>query len=151
MNDPHAKMAAGERVPRWEHFNHGADIGIRGVGPDLESAFEQAALALTAVICEPGEITPERTIRVDCTGDDDEFLLVNWIDSLVYEMATRGMLFGESRVSIRDNHLVAEVSGEPIDIPRHQPAVEVKGATLTALRVHRNDSGLWIAECVVDV
>ena len=33
---------------------------------------------------------------------------------------------------------------------RHQPAVEVKGATWTGLRVAR-EGGSWVAECVVDV
>jgi SHS2 domain-containing protein len=31
------------------------------------------------------------------------------------------------------------------------PAVEVKGATLTELKVSRNADGLWTAQCVVDV
>ena len=34
---------------------------------------------------------------------------------------------------------------------RHAPAVEVKGATFTELKVHRNEDGAWIAQCVVDV
>ena len=33
----------------WEHFAHGADIGVRGIGPTKEAAFEQIALALTGV------------------------------------------------------------------------------------------------------
>ena len=37
----------------WEHFSHEADIGIRGVGPTLATAFEQAAIAMTAVITDP--------------------------------------------------------------------------------------------------
>lgn len=35
---------------RWEHFPHGADIGVRGFGPTMAAAFEQAALAMTAVV-----------------------------------------------------------------------------------------------------
>jgi len=34
----------------WEHFSHDADIGVRGFGPSIEAAFEQAALAQTAVV-----------------------------------------------------------------------------------------------------
>ena len=34
----------------WEHFIHQADMGIRGRGASKEEAFEQAAVALTAVI-----------------------------------------------------------------------------------------------------
>lgn len=37
---------------RWEHFPHQADIGVRGMGATLAQAFEQAALALTAVIVD---------------------------------------------------------------------------------------------------
>ena len=43
---------------RWEHFHHESDIGIRGFGSTREKAFEQAALALTAVITEE-EISPD--------------------------------------------------------------------------------------------
>ncbi|MGD8842471.1 MAG: archease [Gammaproteobacteria bacterium] len=41
--------------------------------------------------------------------------------------------------------------GESIDTPRHQPAAEVKGATYTALSVHQDATGRWVAQCVVDV
>lgn len=108
-------------------------------------------MALTAVICDPNDIRWATTIRIECDGENDEFLLVNWIDALVYEMATRSMLFGRFRVQITDGHLSAEASGEPIDVGRHQPAVEIKGATLTALRVYRDRAGRQVAECVVDV
>lgn len=39
----------------WEHYSHEADIGIRGSADSLASAFEQAALALTAVIANPNK------------------------------------------------------------------------------------------------
>ena len=39
--------------PTWEHFPHQADMGVRGIGPTKEAAFEGAALVLTAVITDP--------------------------------------------------------------------------------------------------
>lgn len=36
----------------WTHFHHEADIGVRGTGHSPEEAFEQAAVALTAVITD---------------------------------------------------------------------------------------------------
>ncbi len=136
---------------RWEHFHHEADIGIRGIGPDLATALEQAALAMTAVICEPAHVSPTTEVELVCEGSDPEFLLVNWIDALVYAMAIRRMLFSDFRVVIDRLRLTARVRGEPIDIPRHQPAVEIKGATLTGLRVYRDAFGACVAECIVDV
>ena len=41
--------------------------------------------------------------------------------------------------------------GEPIDVERHAPACEPKGATYTALKVAADDKGLWSAGCIVDV
>jgi SHS2 domain-containing protein len=38
-----------------------------------------------------------------------------------------------------------------VDIGRHKPAVEVKGATYTQLKVARDEAGAWMAQCVVDV
>jgi len=54
-------------------------------------------------------------------------------------------------VAIQGGHLVARVWGEPVDVARHQPAVEIKGATMTELRVEEDSDGNWIAQCVVDV
>lgn len=63
-------------------------------------------------------------------------------------MATRQMLFSRFEVHIRSQHLHATVWGEAIDIARHQPAVEVKGATYTELLVKQDENGIWLAQCV---
>jgi tRNA nucleotidyltransferase (CCA-adding enzyme) len=136
---------------RWEHFAHEADIGVRGIGASKEQAFEQAAVALTAVILDPQELSAEEEVEVACEAPDDELLLVDWLNALVYQMATRRLLFGRFEVHIDGHRLRARAWGEPIDVARHRPAVEVKGATLTSLRVGRGAGGAWVAQCVVDV
>jgi SHS2 domain-containing protein len=135
----------------WEHFHHVADIGVRGEGADLREAFEQAALALTAVITEPGLVEPRVAVPIRCAAPDPELLLVDWLNALIYEMATRGMLFSRFRVAIEGQGLEATAWGEALDPKRHRPAVEVKGATYTELRVVQRGSGRWVAQCVVDV
>ena len=136
---------------RWEHFAHAADIGVRGIGATLEEAFEQAALALTAVVVDPEQVRLVTTVDISCEAPDDELLLVDWLNALVYEMATRHVLFGGFDVHLETSHLTAQAHGEPVDRARHEPAVEVKGATYTSLRVARAEDGGWVAQCVVDV
>lgn len=136
---------------RWELFEHGADIGVRGVGPTRNAAFEQAALALTGVITDPSTVRPATPVTIACTAPNDELLLVEWLNALTFEMATRRMLFGAFAVTITGTQLEATAYGEPVDRARHEPAVEVKGATCTALRVARLADREWLAECVVDV
>jgi SHS2 domain-containing protein len=128
-----------------------ADIGVRGIGATRESAFEQAAIALTAVVTDPACVEPREQVPIECEAPDDELLLAEWLNALVYEMSTRRMLFARFTVRIEDHRLRGSAWGEPASSARHQPAVEVKGATYTGLRVAREPSGAWVAQCVVDV
>ena len=136
--------------PRWEHFPHGADIGIRGVGPTMASAFEQVGLALTAVLTDPSSVVSKEVVEVSCEASTHDELLYDWIDELIYEMSVRAMLFGSFDVRIDGNRLVAQVRGEAVDRAVHEPAIEVKAPTYTELRVVE-EAGQWIAQCVVDV
>jgi len=135
----------------WEHFPHVADMGIRGFGGTPSQAFAQAALAMTAIICNPEAVTPHQPVAVRCEAPDRELLLVDWLNALIYEMAVRGMLFSRFEIDIEGNVLTATAWGEAVDRHRHEPAVEVKGATYTELRVYRDRRSLWVAQCVVDV
>ena len=136
---------------RWEHFDHGADIGIRGIGPTEAAAFEQIALALTSVVTDVARVRCDVSVRIACEAPAPDMLLVDWLNALVYEMATRRMLFGAYSVRIEGTRLQATAWGEAVDRVRHEPAVEVKGATYTALRVEQLEDRNWLAQCVVDV
>lgn len=139
-------------MAHWELTPHGADVGVRGTGISKEEAFEQTAVALTAVITDPSSVADKECVEIACDAPDDELLLVTWLNALIYEISTRKMLFARFEVAIdEDKRLRAKAWGESIDIAKHQPAVEVKGATCTNLSVKRDDNGLWSAQCVVDV
>jgi len=135
----------------WRHFAHQADIGVEGVGPTRDAALEQAALALTAVVTDPGGIEPHTAIDVECEAPSDDLLLVDWLNAIVFEMATKNMLFGRFEVRTAGHRLRGRLWGEAVDRDRHQPAVEIKGATYTALSVGPASDGVWHAACVVDV
>lgn len=138
-------------MAKWEHFAHGSDIGVRGFGESAEQAFEQAALALSAVVADVSAVTPRETIPVHCDAPELELLLVSWLNAVIYEMAVRRMLFSKFHVVISGRSLTGTLGGEKVDAERHDVAVEVKGATMTALKVARGQDGEWIAQCVVDV
>jgi tRNA nucleotidyltransferase (CCA-adding enzyme) len=135
----------------WEHFEHGADIGVRGYGVSPDEAFAQAALAMTAVVTDPATVKPAVAVAITCEAPDLELLLVDWLNALIFEMATRKMLFACFAARIEGVALRGEAWGETMDRARHPLAVEVKGATYTALRVAQNPDGVWMAQCVVDV
>jgi SHS2 domain-containing protein len=134
----------------WEHFPHDADVGVRGFGATAAEAFEQAAFALTAVVTD-SPVKPAVAVEVSCDAADIELLLVEWLNAIIFEMATRTMLFGRFEVQLEGTHVQGRLWGERVDIKRHAPACEPKGATYTALRVVKESDGRWSAGCVIDV
>lgn len=134
----------------WEHFHHQADIGVRGIGLTLDEAFEQAAVALLTVICQPQTVVPSQQVEIRCQADDVELLFADWLNALIYEMDVRKMLFSRVAVHVDGHGLTASAWGEKANPQIHQTAVEVKAATYMELKVIRQN-GQWIAQCVVDV
>jgi SHS2 domain-containing protein len=147
---PGVPTLTGDRLG-WEHFPHGADIGVRGWGTDLNTAFAQAALATTAIVADPLLIKPETSIDIRCEATSLEDLFVEWLNAVIFEMSSRQLVFGSFTVATDDHRLSASARGETLDPERHDPGVEPKGATYTMLSVSRREEGVWVAQCVVDV
>jgi SHS2 domain-containing protein len=123
---------------------------VRGWGGTPAEAFEQAALALTAVVTHV-PVEPRVAVKVACEAPDLELLFVEWLNAIIYEMAVGKTLFGRFEVRIVDECLTGTLWGEPVDVARHTPACEPKGATYTALKVSQEADGRWSAGCIVDV
>lgn len=140
-----------KKMASWEHFSHGSDIGVRGFGSSVEEAFEQAAVALMAVVADVTTIEQHESVEVRCEAPDFELLLVSWLNAIIYEMAVRKMLFGAFRIVLTSCSLTGTLAGEKVDPERHRVAVEAKGATVTELKVSCDQDGQWLAQCVIDV
>lgn len=138
-------------APSWHLFSHGSDIGVRGVGGTLREAFEQTGLALTGMVTDVQSVQDLQKVSVTCTAPDNELLLMDWLNAVIYEMSSKNMLFSRFEVNLKNLELEASLWGEPVDIKRHSPAVEPKAATFTELKVTQLPTGLWIAQCVIDV
>ncbi|MGE0080031.1 MAG: archease [Thiohalomonadaceae bacterium] len=137
-------------MSQWETFSHEADIGVRGRGASPAEAFAAAGLALTSVITDPAGVACTERVDIEREAPDLEILFLDFINALIFEMATRKLVFGQCVVRIEDGRLFASAFGEPV-AARHDPAVEVKGATFTELKVAQQSDGEWLAQCVVDV
>jgi tRNA nucleotidyltransferase (CCA-adding enzyme) len=135
----------------WQHFHHLADIGIRGIGDTLDTAFEEGAIALMAVICSPETVEPKEAVQIQLEADEKDLLFADWINALIYEMDVRKMLFGRFEVYIQNHTLTAKAWGEKVDPDKHELAVEVKAATFMELKAYKNNDNQWVVECVVDV
>jgi SHS2 domain-containing protein len=132
-------------------FDHAADIGVWGEGDTIEEAFAGAARAMFSVMVDLADVRPAEEVTVHCEASDPELLLVAFLNALLAEADLRGMVFSGFEVRCADGKLTGKARGERFDPTRHVGGVEVKGATLTELKVDRGADGRWVAQTVVDV
>jgi len=134
----------------YETFEHEADIGIRGFGSTLDEAFANAASALYSVMVDVAKVEQQEFRGVNVTANDQEQLLVEWLNALLAVSDIERMVFSKFEVLIEGTRLAGTAWGEHLDRERHHAHVEVKGATYHMLCV-REDEGRFVAQCVVDV
>lgn len=137
------------QTPRWEHFAHQTDIGIRGYGNSPDEAFAQLALAMMAAITDPRRIEARNVVTLECRAPDLELLLFDWVNALLFEMDTRHQLFCAFDVHVHGQHLQATIWGEPKVASRHNLAIKLESAIFTALHVAAVAPDTWMAQCVV--
>ena len=135
---------------KCETFAHESDIGIRGYGNTLEEAFENAAMAMYSVMVRVDKVKPLAPREVTASAPDGEMLLVEWLNALLSLSDVERMVYSKFMVKIEGTLLTGTAWGEKLDQTRHQPNVEVKGATYHMLKVYK-DGDSYVAQCVVDV
>ena len=135
---------------QYETFEHEADIGVRGFGSTMEEAFENAAVALYSVMVNITRISPAETRTVSVNAPDHELLLVEWLNALLSISDVERMVFRKFEVKMNGVELSGTAWGEKLDHDRHEPKVEVKGATYHMLSVTKQNER-YVAQCVVDV
>jgi len=135
---------------QYETFEHEADIGIRGFGQTAEEAFENTALAMYSVMVNVKAIEPKEKRSVTISAPDRELLLVEWLNALLSLSDIEHMVFSKFNVKIEGTSLFGTAWGEALSRERHDPSVEIKGATYYMLKV-AEEKGRFVAQCVVDV
>lgn len=134
----------------YETFEHGADVGIRGFGKTLEEAFENGAKAMFSLIVDLREVEAKDSVELSCSAFDTETLFVEWLNSLLTQAHLNKMVFSKFKVKIKDDDLAGLAFGEKLNKEKHRPAIEVKAATYSNLRVAKIGDK-YLAQCIVDV
>lgn len=132
-----------------EYFDHEADVGVIGRGDSLDSAFESVAASTFALMADPASVHAEEGFEVEFDEDDVELALVTWLNGLLGEARRRGLALCRFHLRHDGAHWHGSARGQRWH-EGIERGVEVKGATLTALRVSRGPGGVE-ARCVVDV
>ena len=126
-------------MPRFEVIDHTADVGIIAYGSDLKEAFASAAYGMFSLIADLDGVGEGVSREVDVQATDQEALLVDWLNELLYLFDVDRIIFKRFEITdLNRNRLRAKVYGERIDTSRHQLRTAVKAATYHMLKIERN-------------
>ena len=135
----------------FEMFDHTADLGLRVRSPDLPTLFAEAGQALLHALVEnPEAVQARQGIEIRLPADDVEFLLLDFLKTVLYHFEADKLLLSRFEVKVDDSGVTAHAWGETFDPPRHEPAHEVKAITYHDLVARRTPEG-WLAEVIVDI
>lgn len=138
----------------FEHLDHEADAGVRGIGRTPEEAFAEGAKGTFALQVELDRVEPREAVEIECRADSMETLFVAWLGELLLQRDITGMVFSrfEVRIDQEDGYkLRGRAWGEPLDAEKHSAKVEVKAATYSGLESGRTPDGDYYVQCVVDL
>ncbi len=136
---------------RYEEIDIAGDVGLRIYGSSLEELFVNAAEGLYSFITNTDDLVNTTVITVDIAEETTPRLLVAWLNELIYRFDADG--FTGKTVTVKDiddQHIRAELVGEPFDLQRHQRGILVKAATYHRLNIERQGQN-YIATVICDV
>ncbi len=124
----------------FEIIDHTADVGIRAYGANMNEAFANAARALFSLITELDDVDEVLHRDTRLTAPDEESLLVEWLNELIYLFDVENILFKRFDITQLDNtRLKARSYGEKVDSSKHRLKMGVKAATYHMLKVDKGD------------
>ena len=128
-------------MERFKVIDHPSDVGIEVFGQDRKEIFENAAYGMFSLMADLGRVTAKEKIKVKVQAEDQEGLMVNWLNELIYLEDSKKYLFSEFKMERLDaTRLEATVGGEKIDLTRHSFSRPIKAATFNQLSVEDREA-----------
>lgn len=129
-----------EPLKRYEQFSHTADIGVRVFGRTLKEIFENAAFAMFDIIADLEGLKGEIMQEIEITAPNHEELLVSWLDELLYNFYTKGVIFYDFKVEeLSEDFIKAKAFGRAVSDNKNRLKTEIKAATYYNLKIIKRD------------
>lgn len=136
---------------RFEILDHTADIGLIIYGRDLNTLFQNAGEAFFHLITDLKKVRDRTERRIRIGRKDLNFLLVDWLNELLYLHDVESLLFKKFKVeSVGEEGLKAAARGEPFQEGLHVIKTQVKAVTYHQIEVRKEKQG-WKARVILDL
>ncbi|MBM4287828.1 MAG: archease [Deltaproteobacteria bacterium] len=130
---------------------HTADVGFKLWGETVADIFIQGAQSLYSLMTDRRRLRARQVQEVAVEAPDQEALLVEWLNYLLYLYDTQGFLARQIEIEeISPTRLHARLQGDTFDPRRHEVKTGVKAATYHQLAIRPTPEG-WEGHVIFDL
>ena len=126
----------------YKYLEHSTDAFIEVRAKNLEEAFSVAGKSVVETIIDSNNIQEIEEKNVKVEGRNLLNLLYNWLEEIVTITITDGFAIRNFSVNIKKNkeyQIISNISGEKLDIKKHNFKVEIKSPTFHLMEIEEND------------
>ncbi len=135
-------------MQKFSFLEHTADIKFQAFGKTREEVFENCALALSNALYD-GKIKEKKTYKIKTQGDDNESLLYNFLEELLFLFDTENFLLSSVKeIKIKDNKITAKLIGDNSE--KYEIKTYIKAVTYNDMFI-KKEKNKFTAQVVLDV
>ncbi len=126
----------------YKYLEHATDALIEVKAKTLEEAFVVAGKSVVETIIDLDNIQEIEEKNIKVKGRNLLNLLYNWLEEIVTITITDGFAIRNFSVSIKKNkecQIVSKISGEKLDLKKHNFKVEIKSPTFHLMEIKEDD------------
>ena len=126
----------------YKYLEHATDALIEVKAKTLEEAFVVAGKSVVDTIIDLNNIQEIEEKNIKVKGRNLLNLLYNWLEEIVTITITDGFAIRNFSVSIKKNkecQIVSKISGEKLDLKKHNFKVEIKSPTFHLMEIKEDD------------
>jgi len=126
----------------YKYLEHSTDAFIEVKAKTLEDAFSMAGKSVVETIIDSDNIQEIEEKNINVKGRNLLNLLYNWLEEIVTITITDGFAIKNFSVNIKKNkeyQIVSKISGEKLDLKKHNYKVEIKSPTFHLMEINEND------------
>ena len=130
-----------------------ADIAFEAFGKDLNTLFENAALAIFELSADLKTVDAPEEIEFELEHVNLDNLLYDFLSEILFLKDSRYMIFKEVSVQIKEgvrNKLRCNLKGEQINTKKHALENDIKAITMHMFELKKEKTG-YKATVVVDI
>ena len=126
----------------YKYLEHSTDAFIEVRAKNLEEAFSVAGKSVVETIIDSNNIQEIEEKNIKVKGRNLLNLLYNWLEEIVTITIADGFAIRNFSVNIKKNkeyQIISNISGEKLDIKKHNFKVEITSPTFHLMEIEEND------------